>query len=129
MNATEGFLEGDIKAAAELMGMLASEARLQILCRLLDGERSVNDLARACGLSQPSMSQQLKRLKEAGLVVGRRDGQTIFYSVQSDAVAAVLATLHDLYCSRPESAASPARGAGIQAAPDRGAQAGEGAKT
>ena len=79
--------------------MLASENRLQILCRLLDGERSVGDLAQACGLPQPTMSQQLKRLKEAGLISGRRAGQTVYYSVQDQAVAAVLETLHRLYCA------------------------------
>lgn len=100
MKNTEDFLEGDIKSAAALMVMLSSEARLQILCRLVKGERSVGDLAQECGLSQPTMSQQLKRLKEAGLVEGRRDGQTIYYSVMGEEVAAVLETLHRLYCER-----------------------------
>ncbi|MFZ3583573.1 ArsR/SmtB family transcription factor [Loktanella sp. DJP18] len=100
MTNADDFLDGDIQRAAALMGMLASEDRLQILCRLLDGERSVGALAQACGMSQPTMSQQLKRLKEAGLVEGRRDGQTIYYSVTSDEVAAVLETLHRLYCAR-----------------------------
>lgn len=96
----DDFLEGDIAGAASLMTMLASEARLQILCRLLEGERSVGDLAQACRLSQPTMSQQLKRLREAGLVTGRREGQTIFYAIKGREVAAVLNTLHSLYCAR-----------------------------
>ncbi|MFW8594317.1 ArsR/SmtB family transcription factor [Cribrihabitans neustonicus] len=97
----EDFLQGDIAGAAALMGMLASEARLQILCRLAGGqERSVGELARLCAMPQPSMSQQLKRLKEAGLVAARRDGQTIYYRVTSREAAAVLETLHRLYCDR-----------------------------
>ena len=100
MKITDDFLDGDIAGAAALMGMLASEARLQILCRLLDGERSVGDLAQACGMSKQTMSQQLKRLKEAGLVDGRRDGQTIYYGVKGREVAAVLETLHALYCAQ-----------------------------
>ncbi|QXT38591.1 ArsR/SmtB family transcription factor [Gymnodinialimonas ceratoperidinii] len=100
MKFSDDFLDGDISGAAALMTMLASEARLQILCRLLNGERSVNDLAQACGLSQSTMSQQLKKLKEAGLVEGRRDGQTIYYSVKGQEAAAVLEVLHGLYCDR-----------------------------
>lgn len=96
----ETFLNGDIEGAATLMKMLASEARLQILCRLVEGERSVGDLATSCGLPQPTMSQQLKRLKEAGLVDGRREGQTIYYRLKGKEAAAVLETLHDLYCAR-----------------------------
>ncbi|NUH64987.1 helix-turn-helix transcriptional regulator [Sulfitobacter sp. S0837] len=101
MKNADDFLEGDIAAAAALMTMLASEARLQILCRLLDGERSVGDLAEVCGVSQSTMSQQLKKLKEAGMVEGRRAGQTIFYSIKGHEAAAVLETLHGLYCARP----------------------------
>lgn len=100
MQIADDFREDDIKAAAALMGMLASEARLQILCRLSEGERSVGDLARSCGMPQPTMSQQLKRLKEAGLVEGRREAQTIYYSIRGREAAAVLETLHGLYCTR-----------------------------
>ncbi len=96
----EDFLDGDIQGAAALMKLLASEARLQILCRLVEGERSVGDLARACGLPQPTMSQQLKRLKEAGLVEGRREAQTIYYRLKGKKAAAILETLHRLYCAR-----------------------------
>ncbi len=46
------------------------------------------------------MSQQLRKLKEAGLVEGRRVGQTIYYSVKGHEAAAVLETLHGLYCAR-----------------------------
>lgn len=99
MNNPDDFLDGDIAGAATLMAMLASEARLQILCRLQHGERSVGDLAQACGVSQPSMSQQLKKLKQAGLVDSRRAGQTIYYSVKGREAAAVLDTLHRLYCA------------------------------
>ncbi len=102
MKNADNFLEGDIAGAAALMTMLASEARLQILCRLLDGERSVGDLALACGVSQSTMSQQLKKLKEAGLVEGRRAGQTIYYGLKGHEAAAVLETLHALYCARED---------------------------
>ncbi|MEQ3624789.1 MAG: metalloregulator ArsR/SmtB family transcription factor [Celeribacter sp.] len=100
MKSSDDILDGDITAAANLMKLLASEARLQILCRLLDGERSVGDLAQACGVSQPTMSQQLTRLRKAGLVEGRRAGQTVYYRVTGTEAAAVLETLHGLYCAR-----------------------------
>lgn len=99
MKNARDFLEGDIAGAAALMAMLASEARLQILCRLIDGEKSVGDLTRACGTSQSTMSQQLKKLKEAGLVEGRREGQTVYYSVKGREAVAVLETLQGLYCA------------------------------
>lgn len=97
---SDDLLEGDIRKASELMKMLASEARLRILCLLVEGEHSVGQLAQACGVAQPTMSQQLKRLKEAGLVEGRREAQTIYYRLAGNEAAAVLETLHGLYCAR-----------------------------
>ncbi|WP_323766794.1 metalloregulator ArsR/SmtB family transcription factor [Marinovum sp.] len=98
--AGDDLLEGDIRKATELMKMLASEARLRILCRLVEGELSVGQLAQACGVAQPTMSQQLKRLKDAGLVEGRREAQTVYYRLAGNEAAAVLETLHALYCAR-----------------------------
>jgi len=98
--SSDDLLEGDIKRASELMKMLASEARLRILCRLVEGERSVGQLAQACGVAQPTMSQQLKRLRDAGLIEGRREAQTIYYRLAGTETAAVLKTLHGLYCAR-----------------------------
>ncbi|WP_370046825.1 MULTISPECIES: ArsR/SmtB family transcription factor [Salipiger] len=98
--ADDDLVDGDIKKAAELMKMLASEARLRILCRLVEGERSVGELAQACGVAQPTMSQQLKRLKDAGLVEGRREAQTVYYRLAGNEAVAVLETLHTLYCAR-----------------------------
>ncbi|EAQ04565.1 transcriptional regulator (ArsR family protein) [Oceanicola granulosus HTCC2516] len=96
----DDLLEGDIKRASELMKMLASEGRLRILCRLVEGERSVGELAQACGVAQPTMSQQLKRLKDAGLIERRRNSQTIYYRLSGTEAAAVLETLHRLYCAQ-----------------------------
>ena len=99
MSISTDLLKGDVAGAAALMASLASEARLQILCRLLDTERSVGDLARSCELPQPTVSQQLRRLKDAGLVASRRDGQTIYYRVAGREAEAILQTLHRLYCA------------------------------
>lgn len=92
-------LEPKIAEAAHLMEMLSQPVRLRILCILLEGEMSVLDLAGNVGLSQPGMSHHLKKLKAAGLVRTRRDAQTIYYALKGKEVAAVMKTLHELYCS------------------------------
>jgi rhodanese-related sulfurtransferase/DNA-binding transcriptional ArsR family regulator len=55
--------------------------RLELLEFLAQGERSVDGLAKASGLSTANTSQHLQQLRQAGLVTTRRDGQTIFYRV------------------------------------------------
>lgn len=91
-------LEPKINEAAALMDMLSQPVRLRLLCLLLEGEKSVLELADLVQLSQPGMSHHLRKLREKNLVETRRDGQTIFYSLKGPEVKAVLNTLHDLYC-------------------------------
>ncbi len=77
---------------------LAEPARLAILAELHEGERNVNELARATGRAQPNVSQHLASLARAGLVVSRRDGNHVYYRIADpyivricDAVCASLA--------------------------------------
>lgn len=84
--------------AAALLKALAHEARLMVLCQLLDGEHSAGALQVASGLSQSALSQHLARLRDEGLVTTRREAQTIFYSLADPNVARVLDTLAAIYC-------------------------------
>jgi ArsR family transcriptional regulator, virulence genes transcriptional regulator len=90
-------LERRAAAAARMMKLLASEQRLALLCRLLDGEASVGALAEHAGLAQSTASQHLAKLRADGLVATRRDGQTIHYSLADPAAVRVLNTLCDIY--------------------------------
>lgn len=84
--------------AARLLKALANEHRLLVLCHLLEGERSVGQLNAELDLSQSALSQHLAVLREDNLVATRRESQTIYYRVASEAVTAVLSALHGIYC-------------------------------
>ena len=84
--------------AAALLKALAHEARLMVLCQLLDGEHSAGALQEGSELSQSALSQHLARLREEGLVATRREAQTIYYSLADPNVARVLETLAAIYC-------------------------------
>lgn len=84
--------------AAALLKALAHEARLMVLCQLLDGEHAAGALQAGSGLSQSALSQHLARLREDGLVATRRDAQTIYYRLADPKVARVLDTLAAIYC-------------------------------
>ncbi|HHH12751.1 MAG TPA: metalloregulator ArsR/SmtB family transcription factor [Thiolapillus brandeum] len=58
---------------------LANGNRLELLEFLAQSERSVDELARLSGLSVANTSQHLQQLRQAGLVVGRKEGQKVFY--------------------------------------------------
>jgi len=86
--------------AARLLTALANQYRLAVLCELVEGERSVGALVQAVGLSQSALSQHLAKLRAAGIVATRRDAQTIYYRLASDAAGSVMTTLADIYCRR-----------------------------
>lgn len=101
-------LEANALRASNLLKAMANPARLMVLCQIAEGEKSVNELAEAVGLSQSGLSQHLTVLRNRNLVTRRRDGQTIFYSLSSAEAASVMATLYELFCRKSASAA-PAR--------------------
>ena len=84
--------------AAALLKALAHEARLMVLCQLLEGEHSAGALQQASGLSQSALSQHLARLREEGLVATRREAQTIYYRLADPDVARVLDVLAEIHC-------------------------------
>ena len=92
-------LEEKAEEASRLLTAMANAKRLMVLCNLLDGERSVGDLADLVGLSSAALSQHLGKMRALNLVTTRRDGQTIYYRLASPEVREVLQTLYRLYCA------------------------------
>ncbi len=95
--------------AAALLKALANEDRLLILCHLAAGEKNVTELQEILGIRQPTLSQQLSRLRFEGLVEFRRDGKNIHYRLASDEAAKVLEVLYELYCAPVSRTAALAR--------------------
>jgi len=90
-----GNLQAKAREAGTLLKAMGNERRLLILSQLAGGEKSVGQLEDAIDLSQSALSQHLARLRRDGLVTTRRKAQTIYYSIDSAAAAAVMKTLQD----------------------------------
>lgn len=93
-------LEPKILDATNLMCMLSHPIRLKLMCLLQSGDQSALNLAKNVNLSQPAISHHLKKLRDTNLVKTRRDGQTIYYSLNGIEVEEILMTLHKLYCKK-----------------------------
>lgn len=92
-------LEAQASRASSVLGALSNEKRLVILCQLVDGERSVNDLTELLSAPQSTISQHLGVLRREGLVQTRREAQTLYYSLAGDEARTLLETLQALYCA------------------------------
>jgi rhodanese-related sulfurtransferase/DNA-binding transcriptional ArsR family regulator len=72
---------------------LSSATRLEFLELLAQGERNVDELATLTGVSVANTSQHLQKLRQAGLIVGRKEGLHVYYRLAGDAVVGLLAAL------------------------------------
>ena len=78
------------KTHAELFQMLSHPVRLQILDELRTRKACVCHLQAVTGRPQAYISQQLRILRDAGLVIDEKDGQNVFYQLKDEAVRNVL---------------------------------------
>ena len=92
-------LQANVEEASGFLKKLSNPDRLLICCALLEAERSVRDLEDVLGIRQPGLSQQLAELREAGLIVGRKEGKHVFYHLADPRVAAFIHTMHRLFCT------------------------------
>jgi len=94
-------MKAQANKASTLLTAMANDRRLMILCQLVDGERTVNDLAERLDTRQSTISQHLALLRKDGFVTPRRDGQAQYYSLAGDEARSILETLYSLYCQGP----------------------------
>lgn len=86
--------------ATTLLKVMANESRLQILCQLVHGEKSVSAIEQAVGLRQSAISQHLAIMRRERIVATRREAQQIFYRLASPEAQAIMETLYQSFCAK-----------------------------
>ena len=91
---SSGHFKQDLFAQFARVGKaLSNPNRLELIEFLAQGERSVDELAKISGLSVANTSQHLQQLRQAGLVVSRKQGLKVFYNLSGDDVIGLLESL------------------------------------
>lgn len=88
---------------AQILKTLANPRRLMIMDCLHAGEKSVGEIEAAVDLPQANVSQHLAALRAQGLVVARREGNTVWYSLVSETVVKACDLFHDFLLERMRS--------------------------
>ena len=78
--------ENTLYDVAELFKNFSDSTRIRILYSLIDNERSVTEISRLLNMNQSAISHQLRILKNSKLIKNRRQGKTIYYSLDDDHV-------------------------------------------
>jgi DNA-binding transcriptional ArsR family regulator len=88
------------RVASDFLKALSHESRLIILCLLAERERSVTELEELLSLRQTTVSQQLARLRLDDLVVTRREGKQVYYSLADEEIKRFIRVIYDRFCKR-----------------------------
>ena len=92
--------------AVLMLKLLGNADRLLLLCQLVQQERTVGELERLTGITQPTLSQQLGVLRREGAVDTRREGKFIWYRLADGRVLQLMQAMYQLF-SAPAHAAPP----------------------
>jgi ArsR family transcriptional regulator len=92
--------EGVYVLHAQILKTLANPRRLMIMDCLHGGEKTVSEIEAAVDLPQANVSQHLAALRAQGLVIARRDGNTVCYSLVSETVVKACDLFHDFLMER-----------------------------
>ena len=82
--------EEELLELADLFKMFADSTRIKILYDLFDGEKNVSEICEDIEMNQSAVSHQLRLLKQARLVAGRREGKQIIYYLADDHVRTII---------------------------------------
>ncbi len=75
---------------SKVLALTGNEVRLKIMYLLHEEpELCPCDLSDILGMSVPAVSQHLRKMKDGGVVAARRDGQTLYYSLQKPHLALI----------------------------------------
>jgi DNA-binding transcriptional ArsR family regulator len=85
---------------ASLLRTLSHPARLMLAGTLAEGEYSVGELEKLLDIRQPTLSQQLGVLRDAGVVETRRDAKQIFYRLTEAKAAKLIEALYAIFCKK-----------------------------
>lgn len=83
---------------SELLKIMAHPERLIVLCQLMDGEMSANQLQLNSTLSQSAFSQHLAVLRKNDIVTVRKEAQSVFYSLADPRITVLITSFHDIFC-------------------------------
>ena len=81
--------------AADVFSMLCDSTRLRILWLLCHTEECVSDIAATVDMSSPAVSHHLRNLKQSGLIVSRREGKEVLYTLAKTREATLVHNMID----------------------------------
>jgi len=87
-----------IERSAHCIKAISHPIRLSILALLAEGEKNVQELTKALGTSQSNVSQHLFQMRVRNLVMTRREGNMIYYTITNPKMLKLMALMKEVFC-------------------------------
>jgi DNA-binding transcriptional ArsR family regulator len=86
-------MEKVFSRVADYFSVLSEPSRLRIMYAVCSGEKSVSEVIELCGSSQANVSRHLSALHKAGILLRRKEGTIVFYSIADNATVEICQTV------------------------------------
>lgn len=86
-------MEQVFEQVAQYFDVLSEPSRLRVMYAICSGEKSVSEVVQLCGSSQANVSRHLTTLHKAGILMRRKEGTTVFYSIADNATVEMCQTV------------------------------------
>ncbi|SFA76583.1 DNA-binding transcriptional regulator, ArsR family [Rhizobium sp. NFR07] len=93
-----------IGAASDFLKAMSNPVRLSILCVLMEGSRTVGELEEILDVHQPTLSQQIGELRDAGIISGSRQAKAVVYRLTDPRAGQIIGHLRLLFADANSSA-------------------------
>lgn len=84
---------------SNILKLLSHPLRLQIVCFLSKGEKTVSELEQLCSSSQSQMSQYLKLLEKENILTKEKNGKYVYYKLASPEIKKLMKSMYNIFCS------------------------------
>ena len=92
-NLSPQAMEKVFERVAQYFNVLSEPSRLRIMYAVCSGEKSVSEVVELCGSSQANVSRHLAALHKVGILLRRKEGTTVFYSIGDNATVEMCQTV------------------------------------
>ncbi len=92
-NLSPESMEKVFSRVADYFSVLSEPSRLRIMYSVCSGEKSVSEVVELCGSSQANVSRHLAALHKVGILLRRKEGTVVFYSIADNATVKMCQTV------------------------------------
>ena len=91
-------IENKVEKATNFLKLFSNKTRILVLCNLVNGRKTVNELVLLIDVKQSALSQHLAKMRVDQILSTQRAGKYIYYKIQDSSVKNIIQILYERFC-------------------------------